>query len=194
MKFNTIIFAILISVLSFSCGSDQLTKSKAEDIIKECQEKTGKKITKTNKYTYGIIDMPDSTDVNFSKFLNKHKELEKLGLVKISDVKRDTRRYGKSKGSIIEITLTPDGEKYKTGRVEDFFGKLTANFKSCEYQLIQINEIQEIPERNEAKVKVTFERFAENPFFDESNEKRNPKRITETLSFRKTTDGWKLCD
>jgi hypothetical protein len=55
-------------------------------------------------------------------------------------------------------------------------------------------EIREIPERNEAKVKVAFERYNETPFFDEANEKGNPKEIVETAAFEKTIDGWKLCD
>lgn len=36
--------------------------------------------------------------------------------------------------------------------------------------------------------------FNETPFFEETNEKKNPKEFSETVLYRKTTDGWKLCD
>ncbi|PQJ69476.1 hypothetical protein [Polaribacter butkevichii] len=177
-----------------SCGSKQLSKDEAKSIINQCQEKSGKVIFKTNKYTYGIIDIPDSSSANFSNFLDKHKKMEELGFVSINDTKKDKREFGKSKNGMIEISLESKGKEYLAGRVENLFGKLSAQFKSCEYKISDIVEIQEIPDRNEAKVKVAFERYNEIPFFEESNEKSNPKEIIKTITFRKTTDGWKLCD
>ncbi|WP_163517671.1 hypothetical protein [Gelidibacter japonicus] len=50
-------------------------------------------------------------------------------------------------------------------------------------------EIREIPERNEANVKLAFERYNETPFFDEANEKVNPEKVVQTSSFRRTTHG-----
>jgi len=127
------------------------------------------------KYTYGIIDIPDSNSANFSNFLDKHKKMEELGFVSINDTKRDKHEFGKSKNGMVEISLTPKGKDYLVGKVENLFGKFSAQFKSCEYKIIDIVEIQEIPDPNEAKVKVDFERYNETPFFEEKNEKANPK-------------------
>lgn len=194
MKFITIKFAVLILVTLTSCGSDQLSKSEAESIFKECQEKLGKKLFKTNIYRYGIIDISDSDDAKYDNMLDKHKKMEELGLVTVSESKKDTRKFGKAKGDIIEVSLTAKGKEYLVGRVDDMFGHLSAQFKSAEYEIKEIVEIQEIPERNEAKVKITFERFSETPFFEEANEKKNSKEFSDTATYRKTTDGWKLCD
>ena len=194
MKTMSIKITLLLSIILLSCGSKQLSKDEAKSIINQCQEKAGKELFKTNKYTYGIVNIPDSSHPNFANFLDKHKKMEELGFVSISETKKDNRQFGKSKNGIVEITLTPKGEEHLVGRVENFFGKLSAQFKSCEYKIKEIIEIQEIPDRNEAKVKVAFERYNETPFFEESNEKGNPKEIIKTVPFRKTTDGWKLCD
>lgn len=194
MKFITLKLAVLLVLLITSCGSDELTKSKAKSIMKECQEKLDKELFKTNQYRYGIIDIPDRKSEEYFNTLNTHKKLEKLGLVTISEPNKDTRELGNSKGDIIEVNLTPKGKEFLVGRVDNTFGHLKAEFKSCEYKIKKVVEIQEIPERNEAKVKVAFERYNETPFFEKANQKANPKELVETASFRKTTDGWRLCD
>lgn len=193
MKFITLKLAIL-TLLMTSCASDELTKSEAKSIMLECQEKLDKDLFKTNLYQYGIIDVPDTKSEEYSNILEKHKELEKLGLLTISEPKRDTREFGNSKGDIIEVNLTPKGKEYLVGRVDDMFGNLSAQFKSCEYKIQEVLEIQEIPERNEAKVKVNYKRINETPFFEEANENKNPKEFSDSATYRKTTDGWKLCD
>lgn len=73
---------------------------------------------------------------------------------------------------------------------------LSAQFKSGEYKIKEVIEVQEIPECNEVKVKVkvVFERYNETSFVEEANEKENPKETVETAFSRKTTDGWKHCD
>lgn len=194
MKIISIKITLLLSVILISCSSNHLSKSQAESIIIECQKKSDKEIFKTNKYIYGIIDVPESSTADFSAVLEKHKKMEELGLVTISEAKRDTREFGRSKGDVIEVTLTPKGKEFVVGRVDNTFGRLYAQFKSCEYKIKEVLEIQEIPERNEAKVKVALERYNETPFFEEANEKNNPKEIVDIAPFRKTNDGWKLCD
>lgn len=194
MKSITLKLALLFTVLISSCDSGQLTKSEAKSIMKECQEKLDKELFKTHLYRYGIIDIPKTKSEEYSNILNRHKEMEKLGLVTISDPKKDTREFGNSKGDIIEVNLTSKGKEFLVGRVDNTFGHLKAQFKSCEYEIKEIVEIQEIPERNEAKVKVNYKRINETPFFEETNEKKNPKEFSETVLYRKTTDGWKLCE
>lgn len=51
-----------------------------------------------------------------------------------------------------------------------------------------------MPEKNTASVKAKLVRTNETPFFTEAFENKNKKEIIRTLPFRKTTDGWKLCD
>jgi len=71
---------------------------------------------------------------------------------------------------------------------DNTFGRLYVQFKSCEYNIKEVLEIREIPERNEAKVKEACDRYNETPFFEEANEKGNPKEFIETAPFRKTTE------
>lgn len=194
MKYITLKLALLFTVLISSCDSGQLTKSEAKSIMKECQEKLDKKLFKTDLYRYGIIDIPATKSEEYSNILNRHKEMEKLALVTISEPKKDKREFGNSKGDIIEVNLTSKGKEFIVGRVDNTFGHLKAQFKSCEYEIKNIVEIQEIPESNEAKVKVNYERINETPFFEEANEKNNPKEFIESVLYRKTTDGYKLCD
>lgn len=105
MKNIGIKITLLLSLILTSCNSGHLSKSQAETIIKECQEKSGKEIFKTNKYTYGIIEVSDSNSTDFSDIMEKHKKMEKLGMVIISEAKKDTREFGRSKGDVIEVTL-----------------------------------------------------------------------------------------
>ena len=193
MKSITFKLAFLIAIMFTSCNSDELTKSKAESIIEDCQEKTGKKMKKTNIYHFGSVRIPNSDSPEFSTYLDKHKKMEDLGLVNISEQKKDPSRYG-SGDPIVEVTLTPKGKEYLVGRIDDMFGRKKAQFISCYYKVKEINEIQIIPERNEAKVKITLERYDETPFFEKANEKKNPQELKDTATFRKTTDGWKACD
>lgn len=66
--------------------------------MKECQENLRKKLFKTNIYRFGIIDISESDSENYSNLSDKHKEMENLGLVTISDPKKDTRKFGSAKG------------------------------------------------------------------------------------------------
>lgn len=194
MKLLSIPFLVLITFILTSCGADELSKSKASAIMNECQEKAENKIFKTNQYTYGVLNVPDPSIVSFDDFLADHLKLEQQGMVIIGELKKDGRQLGNSNGNVVEVRLTPKGEEYLVGKIEESFGRLSAQFKSCEYKTKEILEIQEIPERNEAMVKVAFERFNETPFFEEGNEEKNPKEFVERIPFRKTTDGWKFCD
>lgn len=68
--------------------------------------------------------------------------MKDFGLVTISEAKKDTRKFGRAKGDIIEVSLTPKGKEYLVGRVDDMFGHLSAQFKSAEYDIKEIVEIQ----------------------------------------------------
>ncbi len=92
------------------------------------------------------------------------------------------------------MKLTPKANKLLVGDVKERSGALSAKFRTCEYRFKEIREVQNISESNTAKVKIVFERFDETLFFNDINEKRNPKEIVKNVPYSKTTDGWKLCD
>ncbi len=56
--------------------------------------------------------------------------MEQLGFVTIGEAKKDTRKFGRSKGDVIEVSLTPKGKEFVVGRVDNTFGRLYAQFKS----------------------------------------------------------------
>ena len=49
--------AILTAIILSSCGSDELTKSKAEYLIRDCEKKVGKPAIKTTSFDYGRIEV-----------------------------------------------------------------------------------------------------------------------------------------
>ncbi|MDG1730961.1 MAG: hypothetical protein P8L21_00525 [Polaribacter sp.] len=190
MKINISILAILFYSVLTSCTSDVLTKEKAESIIKSCQ--TEESLIKTKTFNYGTVEIDDLLKSKFPDFMKPYHKLEKLGIFNIGDLKRVKGIVGKK--DQYEITLTSNGKEYLVNSKKGFNGKITGKFKTCEYKFNNIQEIQEMPKRNEAKVKIQFTRFKETPFFEEIHQKRNPKTRSITVTFRKTTDGWKLCD
>ncbi|WP_298593653.1 hypothetical protein [uncultured Christiangramia sp.] len=135
----------------------------------------------------------NATDKNQNQELLKYYEkLENLGVIKLSTIERKKGALGEK--DHFEVSITPKGETYRVGKEQDFLGSLSGQFKICEYKFKVAKEIQEIPERNEAKVSLILKRFNETPFFQDADEPNNPKEIVETAIFRKTTDGWKLCN
>lgn len=183
---------LLCSLLLVSCGSDELTKSKAEALAKECEAKSEKKLVRTSKLKYGEINLSPTDYAKNPELLETYQKLEKLGVVKLSTIERKKGALGEK--DHFEVSITPEGETYRVGKEQNFLGSLSGQFKICEYKFKVAKEIQEIPERNEAKVSLVLERFNQTPFFEDADEKDNPKEIVETAIFRKTTDGWKLCD
>ena len=71
---------------------------------------------------------------------------------------------------------------------------ITAKFKIFQYVFDSVTEVHIIPDKNSALVKAKLIRTSETPFFTEVSEKNNKKEVIKKLTFRKTTDGWKLCD
>ena len=71
---------------------------------------------------------------------------------------------------------------------------ITAKFKIFQYVFDSVTEVHAIPDKNIASVKAKLIRTNETPFFTEVTEKNKKKEVIKKLTFRKTTDGWKLCD
>lgn len=190
MKINISILVISFYTILSACSSDELTKGKAESIIKECQ--TEETAIKTKTFYYGKVEIDDLLKAKFPDKMKPYEALEKLGIITIGPLERVAGIA--SKKDRYNVTLTEKGQEYLVSSKDEFRGKIKGRFKICEYKFHIVTEIQEIPGRNEAKVKVKFLRFNETPFFEDAHENRNSKEVTKTITFRKTDNGWKLCD
>ena len=190
MKINISILLISFCTIITACSSDELTKDQAETIIKECQ--TEESAVKTKTFYYGIVEIDDLLKAKFPDKMKPYERLEDLGILNIGPLERVDGIIGKK--DRYEVTLTEKGKEFLVKSEENSRGKITGKFKICEYKFDSVSEIQEIPEHNEANVKVTLTRFNETPFFEDAHEKRNPKEVIKTVTFRKTDSGWKFCD
>jgi len=190
MKINISILLISFYTIITACSSEELTKDQVESIIKECQ--TEESAIKTKAFYYGTVEIDDLLKAKFPNKMKPYKKFEELGILKIGPLQRVKGIVGKM--DRYDVTLTEKGKELLIKSEENSRGKITGKFKVCEYRFDSVSEIQELPERNEAKVKVVFSRFNETLFFEDAHEKRNPKEVIKTITFRKTTDGWKLCD
>lgn len=193
MRNITKAFILLMTVIFYSCQDENLTKDNATDIVKECESKANKPSIKTIAFNYGEVRVNTTMNKRFGDKMNRYYELQEMGLVTIDTLATKNGSLG-SKTEVFNVELTPKAEELIIGKVNERSGVLSAKFKICEYRFKEIREVQNIPESNAAKVKVVFERFNETPFFVEANKKKNPKEIVKTVPYRKTTDGWKLCD
>lgn len=189
MKINILIL-LTYSFLLTACGSDNLTKAKAEAIIKDCQ--TEKSAIRTKTFYYGTVEIDDLLKSKFPDKMKPYEKYEKLGILNIGPLKRVKGIVGKK--DQYEVSLTEKGKELLIKSEEGYRGEITGKFKLCEYKFDGVTEIHEVPDKNIAKVKVRLTRFNETPFFEEVHEKRNPKEMLKTVTFRKTNEGWKLCD
>lgn len=190
MKIRTSTLTVLLFTILTSCSSDELTTSKAEAIAIECQG--DKNLVKTTNSSYGILEQWDRFKKNNTIFLESYKKLEDKGLYNIGERQRIKGVLGMMERC--EISLTPKAEKLLISSKKDAKGRITGKFKICEYTFESVEEIHEIPEKNIANVKMKFIRINETPFFREEHKKLNSKEVFKQVTFRKTTDGWKLCD
>ena len=190
MKIKSTALVILLYATSSSCSSDELTVSKAESILKKCQKEQTQ--IKTRKQSYGLVQMSHDIKRRFPDFMKPYRELEKLGIYNIGDLQIIKGYY--SKKDTYKVSLTPKGEKFLISSKEGSKEVVKGKFKICEYKLDGVIEIHEIPEKNTADVKIKIVRFNETPFLTDFYKKKNPKEIIKTITYRKTNDGWKLCN
>jgi hypothetical protein len=190
MKIKTSILTILFFILLTSCRSDKLTTSKAESLFITCQ--AGENLVKTNTSSYGVIERSDSFKKRNGNFIASYKKLEKEGLYNVGELQRVKSNYIMK--DRYEVNLTPKAKEFLVSAREKYNGEISGKFRICEYTFGSIEEIHEIPEKNIADVRVKFIRINETPFFREAHEKLNPKKVFKQVKYKKTNDGWKLCD
>ena len=189
MKINTTILTILLFALLTSCSSDELTNSKAESLFIECQ--AGENLIKTHTSSYGTLKKSDSYVKRNGDLIESYRKLEKEGLYTIGELQRVKSNY--IMWNSYEVSLTSKAKEFLIS-AESYGGKISGKFKICEYTFGNIEEIHEIPEKNIADVRVKFVRINETPFFREAHEKVNPKEVFKQVKYKKTNDGWKLCN
>lgn len=195
MKFITIKLALLLSIILTSCGSDELSKNKAENLIRDCIEKHGKEVIKTQNISFGKMEVLSYMNSRFDSNMEPYIRLRDLGLVTIdtlNTIEGGKQSWGR-KVEFFQVDLTPKALKHVVSS-DTIDGVITAKFNVFQYDFDGVTEIHEIPEKNIASVKAKVIRTNETPFFSDDYERKNPKEIIRTLTFRKTTDGWKVCD
>ena len=193
-------------VLAFicSCGSDNLSNSKAEDIISDCLDKEPEKRTATlniNQVTFGT---------NNDK-LERYKELEEDGFIEMEQIdmkskikkskpnandplaqwryEAELRRAERNKNTF-KVTITKKAEKYIDEAKEN---SNWIKMKAYSYEVDEVLEVQEIPSLNSSKVKVKYEAVDITPFAILS--KKDPSEFwIKDITMTKTSNGWKYCD
>ena len=180
---KTILITIL-GLMTISC-SDNLSNSKAENIIIECLEK--EPYRKTVKFQYGERLIYNRDKEEFEKL----KELEKDGLLKIDSLGvKKVRYYGKYQNYNIELL-----EKTKEYVIEQTESdkELYVELLAFDYEVDEVQEVHEIPSLNAAEVRANFKKVNITPFSILSNDNASDFKIRE-LSFKRTSNGWRYCE
>lgn len=179
------ILLLLIFIALYSCGSDNLSNSKAEDIITECLEKEPLQRSTSftiKKATFGIKD-------HDLELLQKYLKLKEDGFIEMELIKEITKGWRKGYKEY-SIKLNEKAMVYLNEVPEN--GQ-TAYAKTFRYEVEKVLEVQEKPSLNTAIVKVQFKAVDITPFSVFS-----PKDPTEfwikDLKMTKTSNGWKYCD
>lgn len=186
MKINLSILSILLFVVTTSCSSDKLTKTKVKELYNECSKKGNtqyaeKRITLGSKTVLNTRLKPQNSEENYNK-------LKEQGLINFE--KLETSFMGQREYS---ISLTKKGENYISKTEKD--GKWAKTWVKCfSLELDEIHEIHEIPGQNIATIKITLKKVNKTPFIVLMNDKTNNNLIEKTIGLKKTNDGWKLCD
>lgn len=194
---------LLVSLAILSCGSDNLSNSKAEDIIEDCLEKTPEKRT----VMLNIDQIVFGTD---EERLKKYQKLEEDGFIemKLIDTKAEIKkpnakndplaqwryeaemRRAERNKNTYNVKITNKSKKYIDDAPE---GRNWITMKTFIYEVDKVLEVQEIPAMNAAKVKVQFKAEDITPFAILSA--KDPTEFwVKDVNMTKTSNGWKYCD
>lgn len=197
---------ILTLLVIYSCGSDNLSNSKAKKIISECLEKEP-------------IKRSISLQVNTARFLesikdsdfSKYEKLKEDGFIEMVPAKinakkpvkgksndplsqwryeAELRRYNRNYKNAYDVKLTDKAEKYIENAPKN---SNNVKMKAFIYEVNKVLEVQEIPAMNTAKVKVQYKAVDVTPFAILS--RKDPSEFwVKDLTMTKTSNGWKYCD
>lgn len=200
-----LLLTIIIAISS--CGSDQLSNSKAKNIISDCLEKepiqkiaviylNNTRIDDKNRAKYekladdGFIEMVSKKTAKpkpVKKKYNLNDPLEKWRYE--AALKLYERELQRNKNTY-DIKLTSKAQKYIENAPEN--GNLV-KLKTFTYEVDKVLEVQEIPAMNAAKVKVQYKADDVTPFAVLSS-KDPSEYLIDDLNMIKTSNGWKYCD
>lgn len=193
-------------IIVCACGSDNLTNSKAKNIISECFEK--------EPLQRSVSVHLNNTQI-YGDDISKYEKLKDEGYIEITPKKTNTpkpvkkqstgdpladwrneaalrlyeRELERNKNTYI-IKLTKKAEKYIERAHEN---SNTIVLKTFKYEVDKVLEVQEIPAMNAAKVKVQYVAEDITPFAILSP--KDPSEfLIEDLNMTKTSNGWKYCD
>ncbi|WP_417601281.1 hypothetical protein [Owenweeksia hongkongensis] len=186
-----------------SCGSDNLSNSKAEDIIEDCLEKEPLQQKARLQLNQARIEEND---------IEKYKKLADEGVIELEEIKaeKDSEENNVSDNNDPLEQWRREAEKRRNERIApNYIIKLTSKGKKhitegdanndyvivniFKYVVDEVLEVQEFPAMNGAKVKVQYEADDITPFAVLSP--RNPSElIIKDLTMKKTSNGWKYCD
>ena len=173
-----------------SCSSDELTERKIESLFTECYEDIA--IEQQIGILHGSILISRSGIKKSKRDYKYYQKIDSSGMIEIS-AKKTIRLFLEPYDSFTG-ELTSKGKESVISSDTISKGKFLSKVRFCDYKFVDVKEIQEIPQKNEAKVKIKLKRTNETGFFTELDEQRFPKEFLKSFDFRKTTDGWKLCD
>jgi len=202
MKIIKSVLWMLPLLVICSCGSDNLSNSKAEKIISKCLKKNP-----ANQEV--LLSINQVSFRNNSKKLENYKNIEKKGLITMEsvDVKSKIKkpngndplaqwryeaelRRVERRGNTFKIEITTKAKKFISVAPEN--GN-SIRMKSHKYVVDKVLEVQEIPSMNAAKVKVQYKAEDVTPFSILSS-KDPAEFLIEDLDMVKTSNGWKYCD
>ncbi len=179
---------ILLTVTMFlliSCGSDNLSNSKAEDIVAKCLEANPEK--RTASFRIGKASF--SKREGDQELLQKYLKLADEDYLEMELIKETTKGWAKGTKEYA-IKLKEKSLEYME-EVPEKNGNATA--KSFQYKVDEVLEVHETPATNTAEVKVNFKAVDITPFAILS--RKDPTEFwVKKLKFSKTSNGWKYCD
>ncbi len=184
MTMKNHILLSLIVLLFVSCGSDNLSNSKAESIISECLET--KPEQRTVSFNIGKVTFRDR---DYDKeLLQGYRTLLESGHIEMKLIKETKTGY--RKGKEFEVKLTEKALEHME-KVPENDG--TAEAKIYKYVVDEVLEVHETPATNTALVKVNFKVADKTPFSILAS--KDPSDFwVQKLKFSKTSNGWKYCD
>ncbi len=179
------IILLLLTITLLSCGSDNLSNSKAKKIISKCLEiKPEQRTTSIN-----ISKATFTANKHDSILLSKYIKLKDDDYLEMKLIKEFTKGWRKGTKEY-SIKLTKDAMEYMERVPEK--GNI-AYAKTFKYKVDKVLEVQEIPANNTAKAKVQYKAVDITPFAIFSYKDPSEFWIKDRI-LTKTSNGWKYCD
>jgi len=172
---KTVLF--ILTLFLSSLFSDKLTNQEAERIFNNCA-KNG------NLYEGTLLVTGKIPDYFFTPSdLEIYKKLEKDSLITIE-----------TSNDYFVINISDKGKEFISKKVIPVEENINAiEVKLFYYKFDKIIEIQEIPYNNTARVVVNIKKEKETPFII-LKDKEFLDTFQKSFLYRKTNNGWKLCD